>query len=103
MACWGCDRSGGLVVRKGPAFIGTKTVYQRCAPYRARAARGGVETNIRTMVRHSPEIAHRVVVFGEVGPMVDDWREAGLLYVFSGQVSNWGELLGISSGGDQRL
>lgn len=41
------------------------------------AARGGVEGNARAMIRALPEFEHVVTIFGETGPMVDDWQRAG--------------------------
>ena len=41
------------------------------------AYRGGVERDILAMVTESPDIQHTVVIFGETGPMVNDWQRAG--------------------------
>ncbi|MFN7731663.1 MAG: glycosyltransferase [Pirellula sp.] len=56
----------------------------RRPPYRRRimhhvfgAARGGVEGNARAMIRALPDFEHVVTVFGESGPMVEDWERAG--------------------------
>jgi glycosyltransferase involved in cell wall biosynthesis len=56
----------------------------RRPPFRPRimhhvfgAARGGVEGNARAMIRALPDFEHVVTVFGESGPMVEDWERAG--------------------------
>ncbi len=41
------------------------------------ATRGGVERDVLVMIKSLPEYDHFVVVFGDDGPMTEDWRSAG--------------------------
>jgi glycosyltransferase involved in cell wall biosynthesis len=39
--------------------------------------RGGCETNAQVLIACLPWVRHRVVVFGDGGPMCDDWKQSG--------------------------
>ncbi len=51
------------------------------------AQRGGVEGNARALISGSPQIDHIVVVFGDDGPMVEDWRRGGATVEILGSAS----------------